>query len=1629
MKKKIFLLAFVCFFLLVLSSPVFSYEGFQVFGGPDQIYLWIGGGWTEQTTESTNYFLLRDFSGLMGSSYGDISISNWNSVCGDFNTQGICWGIDDGKKRSLFLQEEKHSSLSSSFFNAYSIEDFFIENNNPKNFSQSFLPTDSFAFSDIYGGSVGAVVGNYFYVLEDSYSLNLKPYLTLSQGANQINDDSDYTDGFLSVFIYKYSDKDGFVLEDSYSLKAAYAARYDNPSTTAPFTSTSDYPETLAYLNATLDSGIYAVIIFAEMDADDGAAGTIMQYGSDVVFHIPGYLSLPNKNMNYSDIYTPVNKNICEDYGYQWLPSTSSENGVVSDYYCCGYDYNTDGSTYSRGGYVCNMSSHEWKSEAEYCSDVTGSDSTFCHNTDIQKYGDDINKGVEEILDGSDGCCGDDQFLTSDEGGDLGYVGTSISSGEDGDQRYLCANDSLYGLIDSGLADKYQYTLWNDMVYGDDFDSAWRWWDAQEGPNSFKIHTIEDVDYIANGQEWFYCNATGANRPTGIAIADGENFSFSSTANEGFPCTNPLNALAPLFAEGGACQGVLVDDINFFFDTDSSANFYCDSSATFLFEDNFEGFESVCYEGTQDVDCKVKKSVLNPEMVGVFTSISAFVDEIDDAQCKANITQQLCVALNGDGVFCETPSLVFGEADDGSTDFQEKSFCGTNLENCLTESGSYEGSCSDIDFQRDEIFYTGHLVDSSRYCLSGDYAQTSETLAGNVVCCIAQATITDPEYISAPLPVLDEGEDLDEESCSYILGDFISSDVTSSYVCSGTIVGNTCCLANTGWQPNFQALALGDLTLPEAFICYSHSGQARISECCTDYTTCNNNVDISLFSENDLNQNNLGFYGKGGTLHTLKNFDEFNNGVLKDMVAIQSKTDSGFYFSFSPKKNLLYEQQTNLETFDYLEFDIAFNTDNFASYTSAFLVDADSNTCSLGRLSTSLLNGQSPMRWHHAMFNLPSSCPSDFDMSLVQGISFITTEGGDATIAVDNFFVSEDDSEETTNTPTYYCTGNFGSWISNLDGPEDKGNAGWFGEDFNADLIEQTGEYWYACEAQASFDWTGRACCGDDTHLPFTLAGNQAGGEYWADAKGGCFHGNPIMNDEVVGERLNEDKYNNILFFNQTFLVCGDETYNLKESFNGITFDTDSSLIENTINPLTVRGTHICSDYGEWIPVSEYPAATIMLSSLYDLTIKNSNAQEIERYSFDLVCEDITALIPETIRLEETLHAGDITSDNVTTFCTLTLYDEDDDASSLIALSHNPDNSIEEFLDSIRPHMLATSLDLKNWEPNEDDKDIVKWCNAVEQSTTTDETFYQPCDSVNDVDIRFSYNPDFNILLIAQGLTSENDFNGIFAQDVGFFNSLWQGFKDILKDWFTSSSGAHDTGIFDAQTTLPITINDADFEVFAMRSRGQKQIIALEEGVQQDVDNLEQLVVEYRNFPDIKQTIEPFIGLGESSDFIAQSFITGNDNTQQITILFDADTNRPEEGAPVAQNVYGEYMDFWPDFSWKYLALVPDFTSEDDEDYSTLFTSTSNNGVLELGEYCEEINEEIVYRYTNQTCEFWNATHPYGTVRCNLQTSQLNHEYCSEDPFLDVDFVDDVADESSEDDDALSEDSAVAQKI
>ena len=107
-----------------------------------------------------------------------------------------------------------------------------------------------------------------------------------------------------------------------------------------------------------------------------------------------------------------------------------------------------------------------------------------------------------------------------------------------------------------------------------------------------------------------------------------------------------------------------------------------------------------------------------------------------------------------------------------------------------------------------------------------------------------------------------------------------------------------------------------------------------------------------------------------------------------------------------------------------------------------------------------------------------------------------------------------------------WCTGGFRKWIYELDNYD---YYPYTAKPYNfAENLEQ--EYFerlFACEATASYSWTGTQCCGDDSVVSY-VAGNEHVyqvnpvpnyQEYYLDIVDGCWQGRRVKNNSFVNVR------------------------------------------------------------------------------------------------------------------------------------------------------------------------------------------------------------------------------------------------------------------------------------------------------------------------------------------------------------------------------------------------------------------------------------------------------------------------------------------------------------------------------
>lgn len=1159
--------------------------------------------------------------------------------------------------------------------------------------------------------------------------------------------------------------------------------------------------------------------------------------------------------------------------------------------------------------------------------------------------------------------------------------------------RYYCAQDV-------SIEDSNEFVKLTPSSSFNEWD--WNWWDAYESGTSFMIHHYAGIDYIANGQEWFYCNANQSNIHESFSnakpVEEAENFS-GAVQSGGFTCVEALTAAGNFFDD----QGFTDDDGWFgYFDIceDDEDVFCCKETNDEEFMPGFvigEGENNNFLHAITDGDCAnycyfngsaLENPLSSPTKLGNLNSQSFLWNEY----CEVFTYDPSCTSGNS-----LTP--LFGE--NQQEGFFEKKSCGLDMAGCLQETIALDQNCSDIVFERDNTLYRGHRCSEQQYCGgTQEYLLSSDVIEGNEgydeklpICCLGEQDTGEAICMDFQLPVL-------EESCIQAGGDFLSGeDIQENYYCQGGIVSEgTCCLGGS-WVPRWDTLFYKTITQPEAFICYEHNTDNRFAECCTDFTTCFNE-DTSSWFTGFQNTKDYGYFGKGGVLHTIENYDRFTGRtdtqpkLLVDYVRIFSLSASDNQpFEVDVKKSDAFYSREDWSTFDYLEFDIAYTLEKV---DFVILTDKKDNQ-SFFNLSTYLVNGKTPLRWHHAVIPLnlafSENDSSDFNFSEVETISFSTTyDNNNLYIAVDNFFLSENETKDggLLNTDNYYCTGNFGNWVKNLDGETDKGFLNDDGNDNGDDeaTIEDFGKYWYACEAQASFDWTGHACCGDDTRQAHYSTTNQ--GEYYADTDGGCFHGNPIYSNKLVGHILNDKRYNNLVFYKGEFYACVEEDYpgaNKTVAYNS-TGVTTNHLIpdENYKQAYAVVGDYVCDSVSKkWIDLSEVSRTRIIASKMYNLTRLSS----AERYAdYDIFCEHITNASHNT---------PSYVNEHVIDFCTFHYSDEEEKPSERIMIGLSlGDVEIESFLEELYNHLLGVG---QIRESEEIKMNFIKACEGIDPGFGNSTEFFRTCEDVEDVHMR--YNPDFKILFVSVDVPEPvSDFGGFFKDDAtlaDYIRHYWNSFISIFDNWFGGGNQAGEGIVWTNETILPLFAGDGDIyaqnvvqlQKVVVRARGEREIYGFTE---------QRYAQPNTQIEDYLYTALAYKGFNNSVEFLAERYY-GIDKTYgsnrydllepyELNYFKGADTQfivliEPQEAADVT---------YEPGYDWRRLAI---YLRIDDFSPTNSFNAESGDGVVDYGEWCDK--NPTVFKFNNNTCAFWNETHPYCLVSCSNENT-LNHAYCKETP-------------------------------
>ncbi|MGE0793611.1 MAG: hypothetical protein AB7V77_05535 [Candidatus Woesearchaeota archaeon] len=1048
---------------------------------------------------------------------------------------------------------------------------------------------------------------------------------------------------------------------------------------------------------------------------------------------------------------------------------------------------------------------------------------------------------------------------------DLGFV--------DSNNRFLCAKDYYYNSVS-------QISFISIDQNPSNLD--WRWWDAVALGNEYKIHSINTIDFVNNGENWFYCSADGTldNLDEGLIpnsgatpVDDGEHLDEPDNYDVGLKCYSFLNDLITLDRSQSSPLDVFgFDDAEFFLprcDIDSNLDDYydypcCEPNTYVEFSDDRINFDE-CMQG-------------------------CYLDEINNLEDYFNYDDNSLIELYCT-YFPTTPQCI--EFDLGGTGtggleagLFDTEFCDDRTGECYGNSLENENICKNITYKNINNNNIGFALPCERkddyfsYCKTPRYDDINIEYvgAGDVQsnsadpyldsCCLLsynyeinldeeQDQITEQdvcEYVSLAL--------LNQDMCYAIGGDYATQqDIFNGAECVlgysvETNDGGRCCISGD-WEFDYLSAAYYEFSRPESFICYNHNDEIRFGECCNDFVTCKNSMDDSLFGKGShisFGANYGAWYRLGGVLQTVQNYDKYNvNNSIRN-YAKQFEVEVGNYnpieIDFDSEKSDRNPQ--DFSSFDFLEFDVMFSSrDNLGDI---ILVNEDNSKCNYGPLLNSLIHGETPLRWRHASVNLSlGNCEDEDGTSIVKSvffsknitklqISISNSVENTFRVYVDSFYLSNDDEGET-NTPNAYCTGPFFEWITNLDGPT-QDNAYFIINNNPPPTFQSTetqegyGKYKYTCDSQASFGWTGLACCGDDTKVPLVdMEYNITyvdpihkpiyhNSEYYNDTKSGCFHGNIVYNGETVAAALFADKdseynFENLIFYGGQFYACNEnEFYDLRVSY-GNDFFNSVKLVTETKQEYSVIGNFVCLPDNKWTHKSMLDKSRLLASKLYDLTLDND-----DQYNFKLYCDNLNNVMDDDLTDDE-FELNDL----IENICTLNL-DYGDENRTVIGLSFNTKGNVKNLKEFMGKLTAAEALGLFKYLHNLELIDIndpslsTNKCYDLVSGSTEQTEFFTACDNLGD--LYMSYNPDFNILFLTidgNNFRPTTEFGLMFntGSFSDYVSDLWTEIKKWFSGWFSDQDP---TSSPTTQTIIPYPEKEAIYNKFYLEKKGDQRINA-----------------------------------------------------------------------------------------------------------------------------------------------------------------------------------------------------------
>lgn len=924
------------------------------------------------------------------------------------------------------------------------------------------------------------------------------------------------------------------------------------------------------------------------------------------------------------------------------------------------------------------------------------------------------------------------------------------------DGKYACFDNSRnYPDIDGG----------NNLV---SYNNNFSWRGVQEFPGV--IMRAYDTFFVSNYDEWYYCDAMG------------EELFGNRTIPERETLPTAESTLTPLCSVGLSriIDGDVIDCLIHDEDGNASHNeAYCEA----LVED--QGANGYC--ASLNYNEYMNFNVDDP---------GSFVNEC--GYCKYYVNNEF---MPFSQYFNENPDLFNPNNNWENTPGSgliDSIFCKANPDECADGIPINPNMMCDEMHDELDYYYPGDsekICSEQQYCNAGVLVDSYDD-QGIYSCCLGQNSFC---------------EDSADLTCSAMGGQVYNENQGEDCLGANTVSqdSQSCCL---GIVVQSQFDLIGSLISGDPFVCYAHQDKNFMSECCGLYggeDLCYNHDNPFRFTYDVLGEV---FSLTGAPYHMISSFDSFDHGL--NAYRYEAKPGDQGVFDF---KTLTSSDNFpsvrgvfSIEGFDYLEFDLL--TSNKNSLESFELTDNNNITWKFN-FSDHLYKENH--RWQRVKLNLNENIPNNFNKKIVQRPIINFVENSNVVFVIDRLFLSVKNPEthEIKNSQTMYCSGDWGEWIDNLDGPTT--DRGFFSgaEPRNPDLqLIDYGKYRDACNNGMTTWWTGSACCGDDTHPELNTQG-----EYWIDTQGACWNGTAIMHDNTLANALSRnyatrsELERSILFHGDKTWICGKDPNNSELDVNFAFNNADilsttfnDKLAENQfVTPFTIKGKWMCDPNNGWTGIEDINRMHILASFLLQEAKQTNNLEE-----FTLHCGDMM----------QTINIDVIDKEKLGAFCAIRLGQNLDfiqiknqptyDGNIIVGFeSKNLTVDLTDYLN--KTEMLGGFTVLVDEEIN---------CENAPTNPTGDQ-FFTKCDTTSEY-VTIYYNKPLKIALIS----------GADLTETSFLGEIWNAFKNFFARIFNTQNNIET----DIESSNPIT-QYFDLDEFSphdesnnlyISKQGQKQIVA-----------------------------------------------------------------------------------------------------------------------------------------------------------------------------------------------------------